>query len=222
MCSRGVGMSAASRQAVPSKISVVGTSFLSAWPPTTMILSPTTPAARGRCNLGSSVQLWPLSAKTRSEAVPNSCPPRGVHPPSTTSWPRSTTAQVGQVAPSVVGFVFGLQSGLLVGVARGLTWGDAARPRAGRGRKLADSPYGPLLAGLLVGSIIGLTTGRQGLWYVLQVGLLVELTGLLARALSAGERGGERFAAVAGVPRPVRSAIAVGRSRRCAMGYLLD
>ena len=83
-----VGIAATSVQPLPSKTSVSGTSFPLAWPPTTMILSPTTAAAaaaRGWLSLGSSCHAA-LSAYTRSDCPEVSSAP-GTKPPITTASP---------------------------------------------------------------------------------------------------------------------------------------
>ena len=83
-----MGIGAASVHLVPSNTSVGATSWLSACPPTTTILSPTTAAAwatRGWVNGGSSTHAPSRSAKTLPETSPDRLPFAGAHPPITTS-----------------------------------------------------------------------------------------------------------------------------------------
>ena len=90
-CSRGVGRSATRFHAVPSNTSVVGLSLPSAWPPLTMIWSPTTTAPPATCDDsigGSSTQPPPRCAYTFFELTAVRLPPWASQPPSTTISPR--------------------------------------------------------------------------------------------------------------------------------------
>ena len=90
VCSRGVGIGAASVQRVPSKTSVVATSWAPSWPPATTILSPTTAApsaTRGWFSGGSSTQALPRSANTLPDTKPDRLPFAGDQPPITTISP---------------------------------------------------------------------------------------------------------------------------------------
>ena len=123
----------------------------------------------------------------------------------------------------VTGVEFGVQCGLLVGLAGGLS-SRHKEPHV-VGRKLGGSPYLPLVAGLTAGGAVfgvlllsGLDPYRR-LFYGLQIGLLVELTVLIARALRAGARD-EEWLPEEGPPRPVRSAIVVGGVAAVLYGLL--
>jgi hypothetical protein len=122
----------------------------------------------------------------------------------------------------VTGVVFGLQCGLLVGLAGGLS-SRHKEPHVS-GRKLGGA-YLPLVAALAAGgAVFGLLLlsgldPYSRLYFGLQVGLLVELTVLIARALRAGARDDE-WLPEAGPPRPVRSAIAVGAVAAVLYGLL--
>jgi DNA polymerase III delta prime subunit len=123
----------------------------------------------------------------------------------------------------VTGVLFGLQCGLLVGLAGGLS-SRHKEPHVSGG-KLGGSPYLPLVAALAAGGAVfgvlllsGLDAYRR-LFFGLQVGLLVELTVLNARALRAGARDDE-WLPEAGPPGPVRSAIAVGAVAAVLYGLL--
>ncbi len=93
--SRGVGRSASLCQAVPSNASVSATSCPLAWPPVTMIWSPTTTAPPATCGdsiCGSGCQVPPRCAHTRFELTAVTLSPCASQPPRTTISPRYRTA----------------------------------------------------------------------------------------------------------------------------------
>ena len=129
-------------------------------------------------------------------------------------------------SPLVTGVEFGLLCGVLVGLASGLSC-RYTKPQVGA-RRLGLSPYMPLAAGLAAGgAVFGLllllqpeANFAQQLFFGLQVGLLVELTALIARALYVGGRESEWLSIKAGQLRPVHSAIVVGAVAALLYGLL--
>jgi NACHT domain len=115
------------------------------------------------------------------------------------------TLRSSQLSPLAVGMQVGLEAFLLVGLASGFTSSSTPQSQTVAARFL-HLPHVPLALGALAGSITVLALDQQGLWFGFQVGLLVQLTALMAQALSAGRR----RITQSGPPRRMRSAVTVG------------